>query len=261
MNPGGPITGEPVVPHPVTRARASTTRWFWRAGILPLLLALASCDPCFGMNACVAPHIYASGMLIWHLDGEPAQGVEVTFRPDPGAALVTETVRVTSNREGIFRLDLPTPSAGTVTGVLSFRPPEPYFYHGFDLNVRLETTEVRGDPQFLGLWGVGPLPGPPHLTYVVELVHDETGAAAEGVEVEFRRTAGISTSPESLSGRSDPSGRFVIALSPAGPGEVVGDLFVRPPAPYLPLEIRGVRMATLIGIGESRLLGTWRITR
>jgi hypothetical protein len=226
------------------------------------LIAVTGCDPCFGTSACVDPRFDASGHLVWHLTGEPAADVEVTFLPAQGSSLVSTVARVRSSRDGVFRFEIPSDRGGDVLGMLIFRPPEPYAFHGFEVtDVRLATTSVRGNPQHLGTWGVGPLPGPPHVSYVGELWFDDTNVRAVGVEVEFRRTGGIGVQPDTFVVTTDELGRFPLLMTTDEAGEVVGDILVRAPPPYRSLELVGLRMATLIGINESRLIGVWRLTR
>ena len=123
--------------------------------------------------------------------------------------------------------------------------------------------QVRGDLKSLGVWGVGPLPVAPHISYVGELHYADTGARAIGVAVEFRRTGGIAVEPDTLLQRTDASGRFALFLkpTPSQDGEVVGEVLVRPPPPYASITIPDVRLPTLRGGNDIRFLGVWTIPR
>jgi hypothetical protein len=254
-----------VVPRPAVGSRTAGAAWRALAGRcaspLALALALAACDPCFGTAACIEPTVQAEGRLIWLLDGSPAEGVGVEFRPESGS-VVMDTLRGISDAEGVFRLIGSSPRAGEVVGTLVFSPPAPYpqFVYGV-AGVRVPTTRVRGNPAFVGSWGVGPLRTDPHISYVGELFYRDTGERAERVEVEFRRTGGIAVAPDTFTVHSDVNGRFPLFMTPIGEGEVEGEFEVRPPAPYPAFTVSGVRMQTLIGKDDIRLVGVWAIDR
>lgn len=230
-----------------------------------LLVPAAGCDRCFGTDACVDPHVSAQGRLFWHLDEERAEGVRVEFIPEEGVFASSEPVVGFSDENGVFTLELEATGPGEVVGRLSFQPPFPYEHFGFDAGrVRIPTVDVRGDAQELGVWGVGPLPGPPHISYVGELWFADTNELAVGVDVEFRRTGGLAVVPDTFAVFTGENGRFPLLMRPATRGEegvVIGDIHVRPPAPYQPLVISGVRMETTIAQNHLRLLGIWRIER
>jgi hypothetical protein len=232
-------------------------RLFTAAG----LLLLAGCDPCFGTNACIDPVINAEGRLIWLVDGSAAAGVLVEFRPDPNSS-VTEMLSGVSNGDGLFRLTAPAREAGQLTGTLVFHPPDPYPQFVFSVpGVRVYTTQVRGDPTHVGNWGVGPVRTEPHISYVGELFFGDSGERAADVEVEFRRTGGIAVRPDTFTVRSNAQGRVPFFMEPVGEGEVEGEIEVRPPDPYQPLTVTGLRMQTLIGKDDIRLIGVWSIER
>jgi hypothetical protein len=230
--------------------------------LFPILLLVApACDPCFGTTACVAPHLAADGTLIWHLDGAPATGVHVEFRRVGGLSLPAEVLVATSDDAGRFRFEEETGVAGAVHGTLAFFPPEPYNHFPFYVEaVTISTTRVRGDSRRLGFWGVGPLPAPPHVSYVGELFYMDTGERASGVEVQFRRSGGVSVHPDTFTVVSGSDGRFPLFMTPSGPGEVVGEIHVNAPAPYRSFTTP-VRMETLRGAGETRLVGVWGLSR
>jgi hypothetical protein len=178
------------------------TRAIRRAALSAVALAAvipAGCDPCFGTTACGDPRIDAEGTLIWHIDGAPAQGVRVEFRPDGPTSFPLDTLRAESDAAGRFRFSAPASGTGTVDGTIVFHPPEPYPHFVFGVaGIRIAPLRVSGDRQFLGSWGVGPLPGPPHISYVGELFYAATGERAEGIEVEFRRSGGIAVVPDTF---------------------------------------------------------------
>jgi hypothetical protein len=199
------------------------------------------------------------GQLIWLLDGSRASGVGVELWPDPGS-VVTDTLRVRSNGEGIFRIRVGAPRDGEVAGTLVFFPPEPYHQFVFGVpGIRVRTTRVRGSPSHVGNWGVGPVRTDPHISYVGELFFADSGQRAADVEVQFRRTGGIGARPDTFTVRSNDQGRFPLFTKPIGEGELVGELEVRPSPPYRTFTIPEVRLQTLIGKDDIRLIGVWAI--
>lgn len=238
-----------------TNLHPTAMRLFAAAGFL----ALVACDPCFGTNACIEPTINAEGALIWLVDGTAASGVLVEFRPD-ASSVETDTLRGTSNGDGIFRLTGRGRQSGQVTGTLVFHPPDPYPQFVFSVpGVRVTTTQVRGNPTYLGNWGVGPVRTDPHISYVGELFFSDTGERAVGVQVEFRRTGGIAVRPDTFTVQSNSQGRVPLFMKPQGEGEVEGELEIRSPEPYQPFTLTGVRMQTLVGKDDIRLVGVWAI--
>lgn len=200
--------------------------------------------------------------MIWHLTGEPASGVRVQFIPTSDAGVPFDTLATYSDAEGIFELSAPASGERVVQGRLLFQPPAPYNHFLFAVDgVHLETTRVRGDARNLGMWGVGPLPTEPHISYVGGLYYRDTGQPAEGVEVEFRRTGGIAVEPDTFVVVSGENGRFPLLMDPAEQGAVIGEILVRPPAPYKAFKVAEVRIPTLLGKDDLRLLGTWGIDR
>ena len=243
-------------------ARSAVLRRIQSSLVSLFLLVAAACDPCFGTTACVEPYISYEGRLIWHLTGGPAAGVRVEFLPSETAGGSADAVSTVSDEQGSFVIRMNAPEGGEVHGSLVFHPPPPYEHFPFAVHgIRMTTSTVRGDVRNLGLWGVGPLRVDPHISYVGEIYYADTNQRAAGVEVEFRRTGGIAVEPDTFVVRSNELGRFPLFMTPQGEGEVVGDLFIRPPAPYRALTIRGVRLATLVGGNEIRLVGVWGIER
>jgi hypothetical protein len=231
-------------------------RWL----LVLVALPLVACDPCAGTLACHDPGFRAEGQLFWHLDGEPAGDVHVTFIRTGGAELGSDTLVTTSNAAGIFRLAARSTGNGSVEGQLIFQPPAPHDGHVFGVpGVRLDPRRTRADAQPLGIWGVGPFRSAPHISYLGELFYVDMGERAAGVEVEFQRTAGIMVRPDTFVVESDASGRFPLVMTPEQEGEVVGRLLIRPPAPHPTLTVTDLRLQTIITANEVRLAGVWGI--
>lgn len=229
-----------------------------------VLLLVAACDPCFGTTACTDPHISGQGYVIEHLTGGPATGTRVEFRPESGVFVDPDTIWTEVDENGIFTIQMDATGPGEVTGTMVLHPAAPYHHFVFNVGrVRIPTTDIRGEVQLLGVWGVGPLRGPPHISYVGELFYLDTDERAEGIEVEFRRTGGIAVEPDTFVVTSNEQGRFPLFMHPVSgsEGHVIGDLYIRPPAPYQPQVIEGVEMETTVGRGFIRLLGVWGVER
>ena len=89
------------------------------------------------------------GELVFADTRRPAAGVQVEFRRTEGIAIEPETLTVTTDAEGRFRL-IPRPlGKGTVSGHLVIRPPAPYL--GLTLPVELSTFESDA-LRVLGRW-------------------------------------------------------------------------------------------------------------
>lgn len=216
------------------------------------------CDPCFGVAGCPTPRLTAQGNVIIHLTGAPAAGMRIELIRLSGPELPSDTLVTFADSVGDFRFDYPAEAVGAVEGVLKFYPPSPYehFPYAVEINVM---TSGRGEVKSLGRYGVGPLPGEPHVTYVGELTYQATGLPAANVEVRFVRTGGVSATPDTLTTFSTEGGYFAIKLQAAGPGTVTGDLSIRPSPEYLPILVPGLSLEVLLGKDDFRWIGEWSI--
>jgi hypothetical protein len=107
--------------------------------------------------------------------------------------------------------------------------------------------------RFLGLWGVGP-----SLRYLGRILRADTDAPIADAVVEFQRTSGIAVAPSVLTSRTIASGLFPLAPNPLDTGEVVGNLTIRPPAPFRDTTFTGIRLRTFDS-DTLRLGGVWRL--
>jgi hypothetical protein len=199
----------------------------------------------------------AIGQLFYRATYAPAAGVEVEFRRVSGVPLQPDTFVVTTNADGVFPLRTQPLGAGEVVAELVVRSPPPY--RSFTVpELRLRTNFMERPEPLVGLWGVGP-----HLPYLGHLVWADTRVSAADVEVEFRRTLGIPVQPESYVTRSNAAGHFALgAVVPLGYGELIGEVIVRPPAPYRSFTIPDIRLETTEDqVEDAILVGTWQIPR
>ena len=102
--------------------------------------------------------------------------------------------------------------------------------------------------------------GEPRLSLTGQLIVRETGAAVPGAAVDFVRTGGVSLASDSISTTTDGAGRFQLAVGASALGQVVGDLVVRPPAPWHAYRARGVSYPTSDVRGQGQVLGQLVVT-
>jgi 5-hydroxyisourate hydrolase-like protein (transthyretin family) len=231
--------------------------WALAGAVLP---AIVGCDPCFGVYQCeTEPRIAVEGELIVHWDGAPVAGVEIDFFRTGGIDLPVDTVRTMTNREGRFRVVVPTDGPGTVEGAIEVRPPG---FSGYRVDgLVFETTRTRGDGSILPPWVVDP-----YFPYVGELFSRRTGQPMASAAVEFRRTGGVSLygnleSDGTVRTRTDDAGRFLLLefVYPQEPGEVVGDLRVEPAAGGAAFSIPGIRLESTHVAYHPLRLARWGI--
>ena len=101
--------------------------------------------------------------------------------------------------------------------------------------------QYRDEPLFVHLIFVGP------GQYVGEVIRRGTKQYLSGVSVEFVRTGGIQASPDRFTAVPGENGRFAVPLELHGPGTLVGDLTIRPPAPIPTEVVRGVEIDAFDG--------------
>jgi hypothetical protein len=203
----------------------------------------------------VPPRISQVGELRWRASRTPATGVRIEFRRTGGVPTLEEVFEHTSNEHGRFIIVLTALTDGEVVGDLVLQPPPP-FRTEVVRGLRLTTRREEDFLEFAGVWGLGL-----HISYRGELVWLRDWTPAQGVEVEFRRTAGIELVQERIMIRTDDNGNFVVQAAPLNEqeGEVVGELIIRPPPPLEPVVVPGLRLSTSAVDGELRFLGRWAI--
>jgi hypothetical protein len=99
--------------------------------------------------------------------------------------------------------------------------------------------------------------GAPRLSMGGQLIVRETGTAVRGAVLTFVRASGVALASDSVSAVTDAGGQFQLAVEASNLGEVVGDIAVRPPAPWLPYRVRGLTFPTSDVRGEGQILGRW----
>jgi hypothetical protein len=186
--------------------------------------------------------------------GAPVQGMEVEFRRTGGIPVSPDTFRVTSDGFGNVKLRPRTDVPGVLHGellVYPLPPLQPYVIP----NLRMQTFVAERIDSTLVRSGVGLA-----ISYGGALVWQGTGQPVANAEVEFRRTGGVMIQPERFTSRSDGFGTFFLRSTPLVNGEVVGDLVVRPPAPYREQTVRNLRLPVMTS-GDVTFLGYIGIAR
>lgn len=197
----------------------------------------------------IGASIFYTGELYFRGTGETVANATVTFTRTGGVGIDPASFTERTDAAGRFALAPLPVDTGTVIGDLIIQPPSPYpaaTLHG----VRLTTVDTTDAP--LVRFGFGE-----QLFYVGELFDRGTRGPGAGLDVEFRRTAGISISPDVVVARTGADGRFPIAPHTLDTGTVVGDLTVRRGTRVVG-SVPGVRLRTF-GSDELRLAGIWSV--
>ncbi len=97
--------------------------------------------------------------------------------------------------------------------------------------------------------------GEPRLSLDGQLIVRETGAGVSGASLAFVRTGGVPLLDDSVTATTDREGRFQLAVGASALGTVLGDLVVRPPAPWHPYRVSGVAFPTSDLRGQGQILG------
>ena len=107
-------------------------------------------------------------------------------------------------------------------------------------NVVVRSTYLDTPPPVQGSYFVGTA-----LPYALRIERRGLRTPWGGVSVTFRRTGGVTVATDSLQSVSTADGLISLRLEPLTPGTVVGDLEIRPPAPFAPEVVRNVRLVTV----------------
>lgn len=204
-----------------------------------LLPVAAACDPCSGIGTCSSPQLRYEGDVLQKYPSLPLEGIRVEFRPTGGVPMKVDVLTAVSNEDGRFLLEGEAETDGAVIGTLTFFATEPIPPAVFP-GVALEAVRGRGDRQYAGSWEI-PFP---HLPYEAHFFDRATRAAADGIEVEFRRTGGIEVDPDTFRATTDVFGNVKLRPLAREAGVVRGELVVYPVPPYRPFTVPDLEMAT-----------------
>jgi hypothetical protein len=107
--------------------------------------------------------------------------------------------------------------------------------------------------------GVQACRGELRVSYLGQLVAPRTNQPTGGVDIQFMRVGGVHLRTDTFTVTTSPAGWFEIDASARTPGEVVADFLVRPPPPWEPFLVEGVRLQTSEVRGHTRLLTPWSL--
>jgi hypothetical protein len=183
----------------------------------------------------MAPSLDYVGRLMRRSAGElvPVEGIETEFRRIGGIEVSPSVVRSVTVDWGGFSMVMTTWEAGEVEGVLSaYLPPqgEPVVLDTLTLaTFDADTLRVAGE------WAFGP-----QVNYEAGIRDADTAQPLAGLEVEFRRTGGIPTEPETVQETTDDEGLFPIRLHVEETGPVEGEIRAHRGAGQDPVVIPGI---------------------
>jgi hypothetical protein len=199
------------------------------------------------------------GVLVWRGTDQRAAGVRVEFHRTGGVPTYPEHFSTVTDAAGRFVFAAVPLAEGVVMGDLVFDLAPPY---RAERHAAVHFPAVGGGPdqEIAGVWGVGPI-----FPYMGLLLWGDTREVASGVQVEFRRTGGIPITPEQVVMTSNGNEYGNVRLLPVTPldyGEVVGELTIRPPAPYPTVVIPDFRLHTVEeDVPFYSVLQVWEIPR
>jgi hypothetical protein len=182
--------------------------------------------------------------------GEYVQGVRVEFERTGGIAVEPANWVSFTDPGGRVAFPVRAMESGTLTGNVRIIPPAPWV--AFERQGLSFPTFDADGARLILIVEVGPGIG----GFV--RVH-ANGTPLKGAEVEFRHTGGIVTRPFILKAVSNDTGFAYITAATETPGEVVGDVFVRPPAPHASFVVRGIRVQAFDGDAPAvpNIIGDW----
>jgi hypothetical protein len=228
-------------------ARLALVRALVGAAAATLVLALAGCDPCFGVASCEwsSPRVVLNGQIVEATEGSGVDFVRIDVIRVGGAALEQDSASVETSNGGHWRIEIPARESGEAlfdVRVHSEALSNPYTVRG----VRAPTVSRKGDAMVLDRWVVNP-----YFALIGEMRFHGTDEPLSDTPIDFHRTAGPALAGPAVDGNvvhvgTDRFGRtdlFLYNAFATDTGEVVGDLVVRLPDPYGTTTISGVRLS------------------
>jgi hypothetical protein len=203
----------------VIRAALATTA-------LPIVAALAACDPCAGVVACAtSPRVAAQGRIVDVVTGHAIPGARVSLvRHDSSVANTTpsDSVATVTDAQGNYQLEL-----GTTSGnfdVVVAAPGAPVYRVR---NLALPSTDRHGEGTVLGVWVDKPVFGT-----AIEVYYRSSNRLLSSGTVTFARTGGVALEGgDTYSAAIDGAGRASLlgGVIADGADDVVGVLKVEMP--------------------------------
>ena len=234
----------------------SAKRWVLGIGAVGVLSA---CDPCTGVAGCAgSPRLSLSGRIVHESTGRGAGGVIVDLVRVAGAQLERDSVRVTTDSEGLFQISIPAIETGEVSVDLTVK------HASGSYRVRdmpMTVTSRRGEGHVLRPWSTEPRLPDLGMTYR----RGNPRVALSGAAIEFRRTGGnevIGLENGVYRTTAGPDGWFELfggRVKPSGAEDVVGDLIIQGPPPIGTYVHTGVRIAPIVVFRDAPALRTFGV--
>lgn len=184
----------------------------------------------------VDPYLLLVGHVRDRYTLQPIPDAAVTLRRTSGGRLDQDVRSFTTDFGGQFAWVDPTIiESGTIN--VTFEITAPGYPRAYVVPREIPLQYRDGDMAFVII------PVGSGLSYVASTGRRATGEQLPGVEVQFRRLSGIMAQPETFSVTPQSNGSFGFPLASTEDGTLVGELVVRPPAPYPP-EVDTVTLAT-----------------
>jgi hypothetical protein len=196
--------------------------------------------------------------------GTPLANVHVTFVRTGGAPIfrtigrdslnvAVDSLSVVTDGAGYALLFHPSHWAGSMDPVLGdltidFPPP-----------IGRTTRAYRVLPNaFFGLRGLAAQAAGPTLAYRFELADSASDLPLEGVELRYKRLAGVATRSDSFDIHTTADGKAFFALVPLTHGTITGDLSITVPSRPVVTEIKAMTLQTF-DEDSTRLFASWRV--
>jgi hypothetical protein len=203
----------------------------------------------FGGRLVVDPYILLVGEVRDRITGAEIVGATVNYRRTGGPVASPEVMTFVSEAGGRFFFEPAVEGFGILEADVEISAPgypRPYL-----IPIRVQTQFVDAPAYQVTVLRLGTA-----LQYAVKVLRRGSRVAIPGVEVDFKRVGGIPVEPAEFTQSVPFHGVIPIQPMPLADGEVIADITIRPPAPFLTEVLRGIRLQTSDG-DSLRDLGLW----
>ena len=172
--------------------------------------------------------------------GSPVPNARISFEPNEVSSAETASITARTDAYGRFVFSTDAPGGRTTLGSLTIDGGRAGLFRTIE-NFPLP-PRFRDEPLDLtGVLGLGPTFGYYVLFY---LRGTDRQPIPAGTEVRFARTSGVRITPSTIVHYSQPWGAIALISTPAGAGNVTGDMTVFLPPPLAPEVIADVTLPT-----------------
>ena len=231
----------------------------WMTLALASVVMSMACDPCSGVVACSGdPRVSLTGRILDESSGRGVSGVVIDVVRVGGTELERDSVRVRTDDEGLFGVDLGATSTGEVLVDIAVAHASGAYRVR---NLSLTPTTRRGEGKVLRPWSTQPrLPD-----LGVTFRRGFPSYALSGVQVEFRRTGGTELIGldngiyRTTTGSDGWFELFGARVTPTDADDVIGDLVIHAPDPIGTYVHRNVRITPSVTFREAPRLRTFGV--